>query len=627
MTIRLSKILLLTFGLAFCHQPDQSMHLTPIADAQDVHSFAQPDTAVVKHMTLALTVDFGEKSLSGYAEHFLMVDSTAQEVIFDINGINIDSVWVLGKGFEDPAHYRIGDRQPFLGAPLTVTIPKGTERVRIYYKTGPDCLALQWLGPQQTHDKRHPFLFTQGQAILTRTWIPCQDSPGIRFTYDATITVPADLMAIMSARNPQTKNASGVYSFEMTQPIPAYLLALAVGDIAFDSISHRTGVYAEPGMLEAAAYEMADLEKMVTATEALYGPYQWERFDLIILPPSFPFGGMENPRLTFATPTIIAGDRSLIALVAHELAHSWSGNLVTNATWDDFWLNEGHTVYLERRIMEALYGKDYTNMLTLLGYQDLQATVADLGPQSTDTHLKLALQDRDPDDGMTDIAYEKGFLLLKTLEDKVGRPTFDEYLKEYFDDHAFQSLSTEQWVAYLKNRLLISNNLDFPIEQWVYQPGIPEEHSIIESHRFERVDARVREYARIGRLDRSDTKGWSTHEWLHFVRHLPADLHTSFYEKLDEVYQLSESGNAEILAAWFELSIKSGYMPDHNQTQLEAFLISVGRRKFLTPLYKALIEADKSELAKSIFSKARKNYHSVSEHSIAELLKEGAEVG
>ena len=238
--------------------------------------------------------------------------------------------------------------------------------------------ALQWLSPEQTADKTKPFLFTQGQAILTRTWIPVQDSPGIRFTYNAKVKVPNDLMALMSAENPQARSSDGVYSFKMDKPIPAYLIALAVGDIAYQSIDERCGVYAEQSMINKAAWEFADMGRMVTAAEELYGPYRWGRYDVIVLPPSFPFGGMENPMLTFATPTIIAGDRSLTALIAHELAHSWSGNLVTNANWNDFWLNEGFTVYFEHRISEKLYGADYSAMTGVLGHQDLMSTVMEI---------------------------------------------------------------------------------------------------------------------------------------------------------------------------------------------------------------------------------------------------------
>jgi leukotriene-A4 hydrolase len=621
MLIRYGIVGLLLSVIA-CQSRENQYKMT-IPQAIDQHTFANKDEAVITHLDLDISVDFQKQIVSGSASYQIDQDSLARSITLDINGLQIDSVLLEKDGQISPTTFLEGEPIPFLGASLKIDLPRPPDKVIIYYHTKPDALALQWLNPRQTLDKKHPFLFTQGQAILTRSWIPVQDSPGIRFTYQARVKVPKDLMAVMSANNPQTKNDNGLYEFTMDLPIPAYLMALAVGDLAFRSISDRSGVYAEPGMIEAATYEMADLEKMIQAAEQLYGPYQWGRYDIIVLPPSFPFGGMENPKLTFATPTIIAGDRSLTSLVAHELAHSWSGNLVTNATWDDFWINEGHTVYLERRIMEQLYGKEYAGMLALLGYQDLLNTIGDLGDTSRDTHLKLHLTGRDPDDGMNDIAYEKGALLLQTLEEKAGRENFDRFLRNYFRQFEFKSISTEQWEAYVMEHLLDSLKIDINIENWLYAPGIPEEHARINSDKFKEVDRRVREFVRIGRLDRSSTRNWTTHEWLHFIRHVPADLHISFYKKLDDVFRLSASGNSEILAAWLELSIQSKYLEGHNEKELEAFLIRVGRRKFLTPLYKALIQNGQTELARSIFEKAKDNYHSIAVKSISDLL-EGA---
>ncbi len=615
------------FLLASCTQEQKTVTYEEIPDAKDVHSYAQPEVAKITHLDLDLSVDFSERTISGTASYDIETKENAEQIIMDVNNLNIDSVWIEeGTGTRVSTSFHVGTSTDFMGAPLTIDITSATAKVIIQYSTNPDAAALQWLEPVQTLGKTDPFLFTQGQAILTRTWIPIQDSPGIRYTYTAHVQVPSGLLALMSASNPMEETEDGRYSFEMEQPIPAYLMALAVGNIEFQSISDRTGVYAEPGMLEDAAYEMADLEKMVVATEALYGPYLWDRYDLIILPPSFPFGGMENPRLTFATPTIIAGDRSLTALVAHELAHSWSGNLVTNATWDDFWLNEGHTVYLERRIMESLYGRPYSEMLAKLGLQDLTSTIDDMGPSSEDSHLKLSLEGRDPDDGMNDVAYEKGYLLLRTLEELAGRETFDAYLKSYFEAFKFKSLSTEQWESYVRQNLIDPNDLDIDISAWLYGPGIPEELAQPVSNKFDQVDRHAREFVRLGRLDRSSSKDWSTHEWLHFIRQIPSDLHVSFYEKLDDVYALSDSGNSEILAAWLEKSIQSGYLRDHNLSQLNAFLVEVGRRKFLTPLYRALKENGELELAREIFEQARPNYHSVSSNSISDLLSTSEEM-
>ncbi|MFT5619349.1 MAG: leukotriene-A4 hydrolase, partial [Arenicella sp.] len=441
----------------------------------DKHSFAKPQEAVMTHLDWDAVVDFNTKTISGTATLKLKKSKDAELLFLDTKELDIQKV-TDNEG--NPLEFKVHPPTKYMGSALEIILKPATESVAIQYVTSPTAGALQWLVPSQTAGKKDPFLFTQSQAILARSWIPCQDSPGIRFTYNAKVKVPSNLLALMSAGNPQAKNASGEYNFEMKQPIPAYLLALAVGDVEFRGIGARSGVYAEPSMIEKSVNEFADLEGMISAAEELYGEYKWERYDLIVLPPSFPFGGMENPRLTFATPTILAGDRSLVALVAHELAHSWSGNLVTNATWDDFWLNEGFTVYFENRIMEKVYGESIADMLALISYQDLQSEVAGMkvGGSYEDTKLKLDLAGRDPDEGVTSIAYDKGFYLLKLIEQTVGREKWDIFLKNYFQTNAFKTITTEQFLKYIDENLLSKvegAKEKIRIEEWIYQTGIP----------------------------------------------------------------------------------------------------------------------------------------------------------
>lgn len=615
-----------------CNQPEKagmnegnestetvSNEASDAATHKDVHSYAQPEEVSVSHLNLEIDVDFDQKVISGTATYDLNNHTGASEVIFDTRELTVSKVVLDGA---EETTFEIGEADPFLGSPLTIAIQPETKKVSITYASSNKAKALQWLSAQQTAGKKQPFLFTQSQAILARTWLPCQDGPGMRATYTATVTVPKGMMAVMSATNPTEKNEEGVYNFEMRQPIPSYLMALAVGDLVFRPIGERTGVYGEPEIMEKAVYEFGEMEQMLESAEALYGAYAWERYDLIVLPPSFPFGGMENPRLTFATPTIIAGDRSLTALVAHELAHSWSGNLVTNLTWNDFWLNEGFTVYFERRIMESLYGKDYADMLAILGYQDLEHSVADLGADKPDTHLKLDLDHRDPDDGMTDIAYEKGYFFLRMLEDAQGREKFDDFLKTYFTSHAFQSMHTEGFLEYLIENLLDGNEQlakDLKINDWVYGPGIPDNCPTVSSARFEQVDAARTAWQDGTAAADLDVDAWTTHEWLQFLRKLPADLTMEQMSELDAAFGFTKSGNNEILAAWFVNTINNGYTPA--DAAVEKFLVSVGRRKFLTPLYKALVAADPSkEKARAIYAKARPNYHSVSTATMDELL-------
>ena len=401
--------------LAAACSPSEEADPSKPSTMRDPHSFAHADEVSVTHLDWEATIQFDEQVIAATATWTLDRKKDVDSVIFDIRDLQIKAVTdAAGNDLSFVIGESVNGR-PYLGQSLTIALQTDTRKVQISYVTAPDAGALQWLTKEQTRDQQYPFLFTQSQAILARTWLPCQDGPGVRFTYNATVTVPQGMLALMSAENPKEKNTTGTYTFVMDQPVPSYLMALTAGDIAFKEIGRNTGVYAEPSYLDSCAWELADMQDMLDKAEALYGTYACGQYDVIVLPPSFPFGGMENPRLTFATPTIIAGDRYLTALVAHELAHSWSGNLVTNANWNDFWLNEGFTVYFENRIMEAVYGKEYADMLQVLEYNDLSATVEEFGKQSPDTHLKLHLNDRDPDDGMSDIAYNKGAYFLRLL--------------------------------------------------------------------------------------------------------------------------------------------------------------------------------------------------------------------
>ena len=573
----------------------------------DLHSFSEPHHVVTTHLDLDVEVDFEKEIIFGVAHYEIQNLTGHNQLVLDVNGLEIDKVTIDNK----ESSFQLGYQDSILGQPLIIDVDEDTKAVSIFYKTGAEAKALQWLNPKQTAGKKYPFLFTQSQAILARTWLPCQDSPGVRFSYTAKVKVPKDLLAIMSAENPTEKITDGEYKFKMNQAVPAYLMALGVGDLVFESLGEQTGVYAEPSVIKKASYEFSETQKMLEIAEMMYGKYAWDRYDMLVLPPSFPFGGMENPRLTFVTPTILAGDRSLTSLVAHELAHSWSGNLVTNKTWDDFWLNEGFTVYFERRIMEKLEGREYADMLSLLGKQDLEHEVSALGHFHKDTHLKLDLSGRDPDDGFTDIAYEKGFFLLRLIEETVGRKQFDVFLKKYFTTHAFKVMDTEAFVTYINNNLLDSQpklKEKIRLEEWIYSPGIPDNCPKVNSIKFDAVEGAIKSFKKGYPLVNIKTQGWSSHEWLHFLRHLPEDLDRNDLQKLDQAFGFTSSGNSEVLNAWFQLTIPSGYM--QADKDLEGFLLTVGRRKFLKPLYEALYKKD-PEKAKRIYKKARDNYHTV----------------
>ena len=581
-------------------------------DAVDPHSFAKPLDARVTHVALDLSVDMTAKRLSGTATLSIDAKSGASSIILDDKGLEIASI-DDGQGHALP--YSIGPVDQTLGAPLTVKI--GAARtITIHYKSAPDAGALQWLTPEQTAGKKQPLLFSQGESIENRSWIPTQDSPGIRQTWEAWIRVPAPLTAVMSAPrigDPVADGAKRTFTFRMDHPVASYAIAISVGDLAFRSLGPRTGVWAEPVTLPSAAAELADSEKMVSAAEALYGPYKWGRYDVLVLPPSFPFGGMENPNMTFLTPTFIVGDKSLVSLVAHELAHSWSGNLATNATWGDIWLNEGMTTYAERRIVEQLYGKKVAAQQVALGIDALdKAITQNGGPTGAGTRLHQDLKGRHSDDGLTDIAYEKGAAFLRMIEATVGRPAFDAYLKGWFNRHAFQPVTSTIFLADLREHLVKGDKSledKLKLDQWVYQPGLPANFVPADPAAFAEVDRAVDAFTAGAAPDTRSWGKWDTDERLRFLTRLPRTLAAPRLAALDSAFVLNASKNSEIRFAWLDLAVVNRYDPA--RASLEQFLLSVGRGKFVKPLFKALA-ADPPwgrPIAVALYPRARPLYH------------------
>lgn len=585
----------------------------PETTVKDIHSSGNPRQIAVRHVDLDLAVSFADKTLKGAAVLWLQqVDPSANKLILDTRDLKISSAETSFDNDKwNAAPYQLGPSDKILGQALTVELPHGARFVRIRYATAPTASGLQWLEPAQTAGKVQPFLFSQNEPIAARSWIPLQDSPAVRVTYSARITVPAPLKAVMSAEHDEAP--AGTFRFHMNERVPAYLIALAVGDIAFEATGTRTGVYAEPPVVHKAAKEFEDMEKMLEAAEHLFGPYRWGRYDVMVLPPSFPFGGMENPRLTFATPTVLAGDKSLVSLVAHEMAHSWSGNLVTNATWSDFWLNEGFTVYIERRIQEAVYGRKREEMEAELGRAELMHEMA--GLPARDTVLHVDLTGRDPDDGMTLVPYEKGYLLLRQMEETFGRERFDTYLRSYFDHFAFQSITTAQSLDYLKSKFSdVATKI--PLDAYVNQPGLPEGAPDPKSPELAKASEAAKQWA-AGKLAALPAN-WSTQELLHFLRALPPQLTPTQMAALDQELHLTVTGNNEILQQWLLMSIASYYQPAN--PALEQFLLTVGRRKYIKPLYAELIKTPDGKVrARAIYDRARAGYHPMAQATIDAL--------
>lgn len=612
-------------------RPQQEDIIAPIlttADAKDVHSYARPLEARVTHLALDLTVDFASKRIGGTAALDIQRRPDARQIVLDDDGLDIEAV---SDSSGQPLDFKVGADDPVLGSPLTIALRGDTANIVIRYKSAADSSALQWLAPTQTAGKHYPFLFSQGESIANRSWIPTQDSPGIRQSWEARIRVPAPLTAVMSAKAVARRQSDGnarIFKYQMDHPVAPYLIAIAVGDLAFQPLGQRTGVWTEPAMMKAAALELADTSKMVDAAEALYGPYRWGRYDVLVLPPSFPYGGMENPTLTFLTPTFIAGDKSLVSLIAHELAHSWSGNLATNATWNDFWLNEGMTTYAERRIVEQLYGRKQAQEQILLGLDALDKAVRDNGgANGPDTRLHLDIgKSRHPDDVTSDIAYEKGAAFLRTIAAIVGRDRFDTWLKGWFDRHAFQPVTSAIFLADIRHNLVksdkpLEHRLD--LDQWVYGTGIPANIVRPDPSVFARVDSAVVAFGSGAAPDSALWAKWNTDERLRFLTHIARKQPAGRLAATDKAFALSASRNTEIRFAWLDLAVANRFAPAI--ASLRQFLSSQGRGKFVKPLFEALAKDPKwgRKIATDLYPRVRPLYHPMVTRDLDKLMLGG----
>jgi leukotriene-A4 hydrolase len=605
------------------NESGQEAQIAPIldtAEAKDSATYARPLEARVYHVALDLGVDFEAKRIGGTATLDIDRKPDAKEIILDDKGLEIQSIT---DGSNQPLDYKVGAADEKLGSPLAVALRPDTKRLIIRYKSAKDAGALQWLTPEQTAGKKKPYLFSQGQAIENRSWIPTQDSPGIRQSWEATIRVPAGLTAVMSApksAEPITQGGESVFSYKMPHSVAPYMIAIGVGDLAFKSLGKRTGVWTEPVMLDRAAAELADTEKMVEAAEKLYGPYRWGRYDLLVLPPAFPYGGMENPTLTFLTPTFIAGDKSLNGLVAHELAHSWSGNLVTNANWSDSWLNEGVTSYFENRIMEEIYGPKRAQQEAALSFDEMTKALAE-EKNGPNTQLHLDAKDGVPDGGAGGIIYDKGATFLRTVEKIVGREKWDAYLRSYFDRHAFQPMTSDRFLADMRANLIKGDRAleaKLQLDNWIYKPGLPSNAVRPDPAAFATVDKAVAAFTS-GGPPPVGFASWTTAEKMRFLNKLPRTLPTARLAELNQRLKLNEAGNNEVLFCWLDLAIRNRFDPA--VPALERFLTTQGRRKFVKPLIETLSKDAQwgRPIAVRVYKVARGSYHPITQRDLDKL--------
>jgi leukotriene-A4 hydrolase len=578
----------------------------------DPHSYCDDTQAQTESFALSARVDFATRVISGDVTLTFRAPASGR-LDLDTRDLEIERI-VDADGHE--LAFVMHPAEAILGSRLEITLASATPSIRIRYRTSPDASALQWLTPAQTKGGKQPFLFSQCQAIHARSVIPMQDTPRLRVRYTAELVVPHQLQVVMAAadRGRREDGAQATHRFEMPQPIPPYLFAFAVGELAFRDLSPRCRVWAEPGVVESAAYEFADVEAMMGAAEALFGPYDWERFDILTMPPSFPYGGMENPRLTFLTPTVIVGDRSLVSVVAHELAHSWTGNLVTNANAEHFWLNEGFTTYAERRIVEALEGADMAALQAALGRRELDESLERFAAKPELTKLRTQLADVDPDEAYSLVPYEKGYLFLCAIEAAVGREAFSRWLRGYLTTFRFGAITTEDFITHIEAGLpgaLTAANA----RAWLDGEGIPADTPPLRSAKLDAIEALH------GAVPaRAQAAAWSATEWALYLESVPRPAPDATCRALDEQYKLTASQNYDVLVPWLTLALKSGYRSV--VPRVEQALDSVGRMKYLRPLFTALAADPQTRAtAVTIFERNRASYHPIARQVVESILR------
>ena len=581
----------------------------------DQHSYTDPEQPEIKHIDFVFKPDFETKTIVGIAEYELETPAT-QTFCLDTNKLQIDYARADGEDIT----WELGEPDPVLGERLKLDGMDGVSRFELGFRTHPDAPALQWLTPEQTMGGEKPYLYSQCQPINARSIFPCQDSPSVRFTYTAELIVPYGMSGLMAAALVEVEENHTELSFHysMPQTIPAYLFALAVGNISNRDISSRVRVYAEPEMLEAATWEFADTEELITEAVKLYGPYDWGRYDLLVMPPAFPFGAMENPRLTFISPTTITGDRSHVLTVAHELAHSWTGNLVTCATWEDMWLNEGWTTYTEQRILESIEGTEFASMVAAYNQRKMLENMERIGHDSPHTVLKPDLKGGDPEGAAPLVSYRKGYAFLRRIEEYVGREEFDRFTHKYIAEHRFTSIDTEEFLNFLYKELpAVKIQLD--INEWVYGTGFPEDAPVIETKMLEDIDQLIAAYDRGVKPNLEQVEDWSTFQRMLFLQSLPIKMSVDDCIYIEKLFDLRNSRDSYLLSEFYKRAIHSEYteiLPD-----VISFLNPVGRGRIILPVWRALASNEWSKtLVKDLYQQCKPKLHPMMNQALKKML-------
>ena len=544
-------------------------------------------------------MDFHKRALIGDAVLcFIKINPNAKFLILDVKDIRIQSI----KDETTGGHLKFNFGAPNqFGEKLVVQIPTTVSKkgeLRISYKTSPKSKALTWLSPPQTAGKKYPYMFSMAPTIHARTIFPCQDTPSVKTTFSAAITAPKNLTVLMSATRARTKiiDDKRVSKFKQQIPVMSYLIAIAVGAIESRRIGPRSQVWSEAELIEKAAFDFSETDEMIKTAEQLCGPYEWKIFDILVLPPSFIYGGMENPCMSFLSPTALSGDKSNADVIAHDIVHSWAGNLVTNVNFEHFWINEGVTTYLERKVIGKLDGEPSRHLHAILKWKDLEAEVESLGPSNHLTALVTNLTTVHPDNALTEIPFEKGSTFLWYLEDVVGGATvFEPFLKSFFKDFSKQSIDSEQFKSYfIKYFYNVEALQTIDWDTWLYKPGMPIYKPQFDNSMAKKCWNLAKKWKqwnmkrrKVWKIEFHSFSPLQKQEFLSSLFNGPPLNHLKL-NSMEKLYSLNGSPNYEILFRWIRLGIKARWIPIV-QPALK-LLSEQGRLKYSKQIFKDLYD-------------------------------------
>jgi leukotriene-A4 hydrolase len=633
-------------------------------NSEDISSYSNFNEILQKEVDMDVSLDFDKKQMIGKMDvKYQILSSDLPKIILDLKGPEITSIEFIEKDEDEedlnviPLTYEINTENQFkdsLGTPLIISLENIEKKdpnikkkvldskniiVRIKFITTEKCTAIQFLTKEQTYTKKYPFMFTQCEAIQCRSLFPVQDSPSVKSTYTVKTSIEAPLTflfgGILRTRYYDSNAKQNITLFEQNIPIPSYLVAFVAGQLEYGRISERCGVWTEVGLCQKACYEFNDAERYIEIAEEYFAhPYEWKNYNLLVLPFSFPYGGMENPNLTFVTPALLAGDRSMSNVIGHEISHSWTGNLVTNKNWKNFWVNEGFTTFMERKLDSALLGEDMENLEAIVGNNELVADIKVMGEDSEYTKLSPDYGGNDPDDGFCTVPYEKGYQFLVFIEKKIGKDNFKEVMQRYIKKYKYQSVDYTAFQGVLeelirekykkKQAKKMIKEIDW--DKWLNEKGFPANKMDFVSEYLKDAEKLAEDFLNEKEDDSSvlkKFKEWHTNVKLAFLNYLTENkdkIDQKILLNLKNKLHLAEEYNAEIKYMWYLLALDKKL--EEEMSNIQKFLETHGRLKYIRPVFFAWIEKDFSQ-AKEFFEKVKYLYHPFARRIIQEKFDKG----